>query len=141
MCENCKLDAMVADELINPNPQEGREYPTGWDLQGLAGERALAGIVGSKEGDTLRAVYTDLLLMLAHAQLAQMFTGKPMEVFCDGKFMCYRPALLKRGKPQPPAWHVVLDEPEETEQEEIARRQEVENFIRGLLGDDDDPLT
>jgi len=131
MCEKCKLTAMM-DFPENPNPQEGRVYPKGWDLQGFHSPNPFGARVGYAEDDTLRMVYSDPGLCTYHMTIAQAFSGAPMEIFYDGEFFCYRPAILKRNKPQPPKWHVMVDpEPQEiSEQDEIAARNAFEDMLR-----------
>jgi hypothetical protein len=133
MCESCKLAAMLAEEIENPNPQQGRVYPKGWDLEGFETPKAFGGRTGSADDDTLRMIYKDSGLAAYHMTIAQAFSGHPMEFFRDGTFFCYRPAILKRGKPQPPAWHVMEAPegyPEVSEQDEIRARNELEDLLR-----------
>jgi len=131
MCGSCKLAAMM-EMPENPNPQEGRTYPKGWDLAGFFSPSPLPGVVGYEADDTLRVVYMDPRLCLYHLQLAEAFSGARMELFFDGSFFCYRPAIVKRGKVQPPAWHVMQEEEEEeiSEEDEIRARMEFESMLR-----------
>jgi hypothetical protein len=131
MCENCKLTAMM-DMPENPHPQEGREYPAGWDLRGFFSPDPAGGRVGYAEDDTLRMVYDNPGLCLSHLTIAEAFSGARMEFFYDGKFYCYRPAIMKRGKMLPPVWHVMTDpEPEEvSELDEIRAMNELESILR-----------
>jgi hypothetical protein len=66
--------------------------------------------------------------------VAQAFSGARMEFFYDGKFFCFRPAIIRRGKALPPAWHVMTEpEPEEvSEQDEIAARNTLEEMLRAV---------
>jgi hypothetical protein len=128
MCINCVLDGMMGELPTNPNPQEGRTYPKGWDMAGFLTPKPYGGRVGSATDDTLRMIYTDGALAVAHMAMAQAFSGHPMEIFNDGEYICYRPAIIKRGKPQPPAWHVM--KAERTEEDEISARKEMEELLR-----------
>lgn len=131
MCARCRLTAMM-DFAENPNPQEGRVYPKGWDLAGYYSPEPFGARVGYAEDDTLRMVYEEPGLCLSHMVIAQAFTGAPMEHFYDGQFFCYRPAILKRNKPQPPAWHVMRNpEPEEiSEEDQRAAIRDLEEMLR-----------
>jgi len=143
MCENCKLTAMMGEGVENPNPQEGRTYPKGWDLAGFETPEPFGGRTGSEVDDTLRMIYTDAGLATFHMVMAQAFSGHPMEFFYDGEFYCYRPAILKRGKAQPPAWHVMKAPegyPAVSEEQEIAAREEFDSLLRSIGVDPDDIL-
>jgi hypothetical protein len=124
MCARCSLTAMM-DFADNPSPQEGREYPAGWDLRGFYSPDPFGARIGYAQDDTLRMVYHDAGLCTYHMTIAEAFSGARMEIFYDGMFFCYRPAIVKRGKPQPPAWHVMPDpegdEPMSEEDERVAR--------------------
>jgi hypothetical protein len=132
MCAKCKLLAMM-EFPENPNPQEGRVYPKGWDLEGFYSTEAFGARVGYAEDDTLRMVYRDAGLCAYHMTIAQAFSGARMEIFYDGMFFCYRPAILKRGRTQPPAWHVPSDpdgDEDMPEEEEHRVRNAFENILR-----------
>jgi hypothetical protein len=150
MCEKCKLTAMLGDAIVNPNPQEGRTYPKGWDFAGFETPEPFGGRTGSADDDTLRMIYKQDELAVYHMIIAQAFTGHPMEFFYDGTFYCYRPAILKRNRAQPPAWHVMKAPegyPEVSEEDEIRARGEFEDMLRAagvdpreVLGDMRDDL-
>jgi hypothetical protein len=141
MCINCALTAMYEDLPRNPHPVEGREYPAGWDLAGFESPDAFGARVGSEADDTARMIYSDRTTALRHMTMAQAFSGHPMELFYDGKFTCFRPAILVDGKAQSPAWHVmeypegIEDIPEEVEK---AAWNDMVEFLRsqGINPDD-----
>jgi hypothetical protein len=128
MCINCVLNGMMGELPKNPNPQEGRTYPKGWDLAGFRNSEPYGGRVGSESDDTLRMIYHDMQLAVAHMTMAQAFSGHPMELFNDGEYICFRPAIVKRGKAQPPAWHVMQDAVM-SEEDEIKARNEMAELL------------
>lgn len=143
MCDTCKLNAIVEGLPENPNPQEGRVYPKGWNLAGFDSPEPFGAMVGAAHDDTLRMIYTDLAVALIQMTAAQAFSGAFMEFFNDGKFYCYRPAIMKRNKPQPPAWHVMEYPdglPQIDERDEISARNDLETMLREMGVDPDEVL-